>query len=460
MVLHMDMKRFYYSAVVFTGLFLGTNDLVQAQQVVGVAEAIRMTLERNVQIKQAELNKDLAAKDVFQAKSNLYPSLNAGVTQRLNYGFFFDQVAGQPITGNQWTNSAYGSVSSSVNLFKGFQQVNQIKATKSQLESAATQVEKIKNDLVLNVLITYLDAITNYELFTASEGQLKLSQQQYKLDSIQFAVGNKTIADIAKSKNQVATDQLNGVNLQNSYQLSLLTLKQLMEMSPQTEISLVRPNVEFSILRVEDNIAAEVYETALRYQPDIKKAALDKDVAAKQIEIAKGGYYPSLDFNVSYGTNYSSEGVDYLTRQKLSFNDQLGRNKALGTTLNLTVPIFNNNQNKVNVAKAKIGLKQAEAAEQLAKNNLNKAVSQAVLDVNAAKQRYRSATVAFESAETAFKATKERYDIGMANSLELFTSQTERNKAEFDLIQAKYNVIFRSKIIDYYVGNPIQFDNN
>ena len=114
----------------------------------------------------------------------------------------------------------------------------------------------------------------------------------------------------------------------------------------------------------------------------------------------------------------------------------------------------------MNVAKAKIGLKQAEAAEQLAKNNLNKAVSQAVLDVNAAKQRYRSATVAFESAETAFKATKERYDIGMANSLELFTSQTERNKAEFDLIQAKYNVIFRSKIIDYYVGNPIQFDNN
>ncbi len=460
MVLHMDMKRFYYSAVIFTGLFLGTNDLVQAQQVVSVADAIKMTLERNIQIKQAELNKDLAAQDVFQAKSNLYPSLNAGVTQRLNYGFFFDQVAGQPITGNQWTNSAIGSLSSNVNLFKGFQQVNQIKENKSKLESSATQVEKIKNDLVLNVLVTYLDAITNYELYTASEGQLKLSQQQYKLDSIQFAVGNKTIADIAKSKNQVATDELNRVNLENSYQLSLLTLKQLMEMPPQTNISLVRPIVEYSLLKVENSDAVEVYETALRHQPDIKKASLDKDVAARQIEIAKGGYYPSLDLGLSYGTNYSSEGQDYLTRQKLSFNDQLGRNKALGTTLNLIVPIFNNNQNKVNVAKAKIGLKQAEANEQLAKNNLNKAVNQAVLDVNAAKQRYSSATVAFASAETAFKATKERYDIGMANSLELFTAQTERNKAEFDLIQAKYNVIFRSKIIDYYIGNPIQFDNN
>ncbi|WP_313263432.1 TolC family protein [Sphingobacterium sp.] len=454
------MKRFYYSAVIFTGLFLGTNDLVQAQQVVSVADAIKMTLERNIQIKQAELNKDLAAQDVFQAKSNLYPSLNAGVTQRLNYGFFFDQVAGQPITGNQWTNSAIGSLSSNVNLFKGFQQVNQIKENKSKLESSATQVEKIKNDLVLNVLVTYLDAITNYELYTASEGQLKLSQQQYKLDSIQFAVGNKTIADIAKSKNQVATDELNRVNLENSYQLSLLTLKQLMEMPPQTNISLVRPIVEYSLLKVENSDAVEVYETALRHQPDIKKASLDKDVAARQIEIAKGGYYPSLDLGLSYGTNYSSEGQDYLTRQKLSFNDQLGRNKALGTTLNLIVPIFNNNQNKVNVAKAKIGLKQAEANEQLAKNNLNKAVNQAVLDVNAAKQRYSSATVAFASAETAFKATKERYDIGMANSLELFTAQTERNKAEFDLIQAKYNVIFRSKIIDYYIGNPIQFDNN
>lgn len=460
MVLHMNMKRFYYSAVLFSGFFLGSSNLIQAQQVVGVADAIRLTLERNVQIKQAELSKDLVAQDLVQAKSNLYPNLSAGVTQRLNYGFFFDQVAGQPITGNQWTNSAYGAISSNVNIFKGFQQVNQIKANKSQLESSATQVEKIKNDLVLNVLVTYLEAITNHELMIASEGQLKLSNRQFQLDSIQFAVGNKTIADIAKSKNQMATDQLNRVNLENSYQLSLLTLKQLMEMPPQTSISLVRPNVEFSIMSVEDNSANHVFETALVRQPDIKKAALDKDVATKQIEIAKGGYYPTLDLGVSYGTNYSSEGRDFLTRERLAFHDQMGRNKALGTTLNLTIPIFNNNQNKVNVAKARIGLKQAEAAEQLAKNNLNKAVNQAVLDVSAAKQRYTSATTAFESAETAYKATKERYDIGMANSLELFTAQTERNKAEFDLIQAKYNVIFKSKIIDYYLGNPIQFDNN
>ncbi len=186
----------------------------------------------------------------------------------------------------------------------------------------------------------------------------------------------------------------------------------------------------------------------------------------KQIDIAKGGYYPTLNLNVSYGTNYSSattrqtDPLDPATLFRVPFGQQVSDNKSFFTGLSLAIPIFSRNQNKVNVAKAKIGLKQAEASEQLAKNNLNKAVNQAVLDVNAAKQRYSSATVAFESAETAFKATKERYDIGMANSLELFTAQTERNKAEFDLIQAKYNVIFRSKIIDYYLGNPIQFDNN
>ena len=460
MVLHMDMKRFYYSAVLFTGFFLAAHTETRAQQVVSVADAIQMTLERNVQIKQAELSKDIAAQDLFQAKSNLYPSLEAGVTQRFNYGFFFDQVAGQPISGNQWTNSAGGAISSNVNLFKGFRQINQIKANKTQLESSATQVDKIKNDLILNVLVTYLEAITNYEMYTASGDQLKLSQQQYKLDSIQFAVGNKTVADIAKSKNQVASDEFNRVNLRNSYELSLLTLKQLMEMPPQTDISLVKPSVDFSMLTPGTSSAIEVYDMALRNQPDIKKAALDKEAAARQIDIAKGGFYPSLDLGVSYGTNFSSERKDYLTGEKLPFVDQLGQNKAFGTTLSLSVPIFTNNQNKVNLAKAKIGLKQAEAAEQLAKNNLNKAVNQAVLDVTAAKQKFVSATTAFESAETAYKATKERYDIGMANSLELFTAQTERNKAEFDLIQAKYNVIFKSKIIDYYLGNPIQFDNN
>jgi len=460
MVLHMNMKRFYYSAVIFTGFFLGTNNLIQAQQVVGVTEAIRMTLERNVQIKQAELSKDLAAQDLFQAKSNLYPSLSASVSQQLNNGLFVDRTTNQLVKGNQWSYNMSPGIGSSINIFKGFQQVNQIKANKMQLESSSTQVDKIKNDLVLNVLVTYLEAITNYEMYTASGDQLKLSQQQFQLDSIQFAVGNKTIADIAKSKNQVASDELNRINLKNSYELSMLTLKQLMEMAPQTEISLVRPSVDHLLLDADPKNPVDVFQSALNNQPDIKKALIDKDVAAKQIEIAKGGYLPSLNLDVNYGSNYSWGGRDPVTLQKIGVFEQFKLYKSFGTGMTLSVPIFSNNQNKVNVAKAKIGLKQAEAAEQLAKNNLNKAVNQAVLDVGAAKQRFTSATTAFESAETAYKATKERYDIGMANSLELFTAQTERNKAEFDLIQAKYNVIFKSKIIDYYLGNPIQFDNN
>ena len=460
MVLHMDMKRFYYSAVLFTGLFLGKSNQIQAQQVVGVADAIRMTLERNVQIKQAELNKELAAQDLFQAKSNLYPSLSASVSQQLNNGLFVDRTTNQLVKGNQWSYNMYPGIGSSVNLFKGFQQVNQIKANKMQLESSSTQVDKIKNDLILNVLVTYLEAITNFEMYTASGGQLKLSQQQFQLDSIQFEVGNKTVADIAKSKNQVASDELNRINLKNSYELSLLTLKQLMEMPPQTNISLVRPSVERVLLDSESKNSTDVFEMALRNQPDIKKALIDIDVAAKQIDIAKGGYLPSLDLNINYGSSYSWGGRDPITGQKIGLFEQFKLYKSFGTGMTLNVPIFTNNQNRVNVAKAKIGLKQAEAAEQLAKNNLNKAVNQAVLDVSAAKQGYVSATTAFESAETAYKATKERYDIGMANSFELFTAQTERNKAEFDLIQAKYNVIFKSKIIDYYLGNSIQFDNN
>jgi len=465
MVLHMNMKRFYYSAVIFTGFFLGTNNLIQAQQVVGVADAIRMTLERNVQIKQAELSKDLTAQDLFQAKSNLLPDLSASVDQSFRYGFGFDMTSGR-IVNNAWTRGTTGSVGSSVNIFQGFQQVNQIKANKLQLESAATQVDKIKNDLVLNVLVNYLEAITNHELMVASEDQIALSKQQFSLDSIQFSVGNKTIADLAKSKNQVASNELNKVNLKNSYEMSLLTLKQLMEMPSETVISLERPSLESVLVSAEDKNAIDVYQKALVRQPDIRKSALDREVALKQIDIAKGGYYPTLNLNVSYGTNYSSattrqrDPLDITSVYRVPFRQQVSDNKSFFTGLSLAVPIFSKNQNKVNVAKAKIGLKQAEANEQLAKNNLNKAVNQAVLDVSAAKQSYTSAITAFESAETAYKATKERYDIGMANSLELFTAQTERNKAEFDLIQAKYNVIFKSKIIDYYLGNPIQFDNN
>lgn len=454
----MDDRKNYKKMAFMTIMFFLMGYAGFGQGQITVEEAIRITLERNLQVKQATLNKDLAAQDVYQAKSNLYPDLSIGVNQRFNNGFAFDQVSGTVITGNEWTRTSSASVSSNVTIFQGFQKINQIKANKLLLESSATQIEKIKYDLMLSVLVNYLEAITNSELTIASQQQILLSKEQVKNDSIQFQVGNKTLADLSQSKNQVATDELNLVNARNAYESSLLTLKQLMEMSPQAELKLVKPEVEAVDYVLGQYSAVNVFEKAKSFNPEVKKAQLDKEVALKQIDIAKGGYYPSLSLGVSYGTNYSSKGRNLITGDYLPFGDQFNQNKSFGAGLTLSVPIFDNNKNRINVSKAKINLELAETSQQLLETNLNKTVNQAVLDLSAAAQRYQSSLAAFSSATDAFQVIKERYDIGMANGIELFTAQTNRNKAEFDLIQAKYNMIFKDKIIDYYVGNPIKFD--
>lgn len=450
-----------YKKIAFMTIMLSMMGLTSfGQSQVTVEDAIRITLEKNLQIKQASLNKDLAAQDVFQAKSNLYPDLKIGSNFKKINGFAFDQVSTTFVTGNQWTTGADAQVSSSVTIFQGFQKINQIKANKLLLESAATQIEKIKYDLMLSVLVNYLEAITNSEMMIASAQQILLSREQVKTDSIQFQVGNKTLADLSQSKNQVATDELNLVNARNAYESSLLALKQLMELPPQTDLQLVKPKVEAINHVLGQYAAIDVFEKAKSFNPELKKAQLDKQAAIKNIDIAKGGYLPSLSMGVSYGSNYYSEARHYLTRELMPFGDQVNQNKSFGAGLTLSIPIFDNNRNRVNVSKARINLQLAETNVQLLETTLNKTVNQAVLDLSAAAQRYKSSMSAFNSATDAFQVIKERYDIGMANGIELFTAQTNRNKAEFDLIQAKYNMIFKDKIIDYYVGNHIKFDVN
>ena len=448
-------RKISYYIVLFFILFVIEFPIGYAQ--VTLQEAVETTLERNLQIKQAEFGYQISEQNLYQSKSELYPNLSVGISNSYNYGLTFDQTSGQLIRGNDWTTSAGGQLSSSVAIFQGFQKVNQIKANKIQLAVDATEVEKVKNDLILSVVTNYLEAITNGELFEAAVQQVKLSREQLRQDSIQFQVGNKTLADLAQAENQVATDELNIMSSENAYELSLLNLKQLMELSPDTTFTLERPNIadimaEYAITSFDD-----VFKKALLTQPAIEQASYYKELALKNIDIARGAYYPSLSLNAGYGTNYSSRATDIITGEQMKFYNQINENKSFQGGISLQVPIFNNNRTKVAVNKAKIGFLQAENEEALARRNLEKTIAQAILDLRSANKQYFASQVAFNTSKVAYETIKERYDVGIANSMEMFTAQTNMNKAEFEMIRRKYEMVFRGKVIDYYIGNPITF---
>src|SRR5690606_37108881 len=232
-----------------------------AQQKITVQEAVDRALQNNLQIKQTEFQMSIAEQDVLQARMNFYPTLNAGGNWGQSWGLSFDQTAGRLVT--QSVNSAGLRVSSSFDLFQGFQKINTVKANKYSLLASESNVERAKNDLTLSVLTTYLEALTNYDMMLASQDQLKLSQEQLRVMEINVEAGNRTLADLYQAQNQVATDEFNVTTSENAYELAILNLKQLMEMDPNVEIVLDRPNIESIKLSSNPAIASDIFNTAV-----------------------------------------------------------------------------------------------------------------------------------------------------------------------------------------------------
>src|SRR5690606_37622469 len=232
---------FAFTSIFFTllvGCLMSTFS-VKAQQVIPLREAIDLAQNNNLQVKQALFQAALSEQDVRQARMDLYPTLNAGVDGDLRWGRSFDQLTGSLITKS--INSLSGSIGSSVPLFAGFQRVNQVRANKFLLLADQSNAERIKSDLVLSVVTTYLEALTNQDLLEAGKQQLALSTSQLEVEQINVNVGNRTLADLSQAQSLVAADELNVTSAQNAYDLSLLNLKQLMEIHPSVSIELEKP---------------------------------------------------------------------------------------------------------------------------------------------------------------------------------------------------------------------------
>lgn len=449
------MKYMKLKLTLFTilAVSVSANVFAQTGETVTLRQAVDIALQNNLQIKQAQFQSAITDENLKQSKFELYPDLNSSFSANKRFGLFFDQTSGGLTS--ESTNTANGNLSSNVTLFSGFRLQNQILQNKALLASDQSNIEKVKNDLSLSVVNTYLQILNNQDLIKASQQQLLLSQQQLGVAQKNFKVGNNTQADLSQSEAQVANNELSLTNAENAFELSMLNLKQLMEMDPEKIITLQVPVIE-NLETVESKYTGyEVYSKAVTNYPDIKVAEYATKASEFGVKIAKGGLYPTLGFGGQLFNSYSSNAVDLVTFQKLPFSEQINRNFGQALGFNLSIPIFNNYRNRSTYNIAKIRFENAKANEQLTKNNLNKVINQAVQDLKSSIKSYSATQSAFNSSKVAFNAIKQRYEVGLANVIELNTSQTNFNKAEFDFIQAKYNVIFRKKVIDFYLGNPL-----
>jgi outer membrane protein len=446
------IKRQYFFRYTLYSLLLIAFSVrsLSAQERITLIRATELVIENNLQIKQSQFSEAISEENLQQSKLALYPTLNANTGLNFNFGRSIDPLTNQFV--NQAITSTSGNVSSGTALFQGFQKINQISQNKLQLDADKSNTQKIKNDLILAVVTNYLSVLNAQDLLLASKQQLAISNQQLDIEQKFFNVGNKTLADLAQARSQVATAELNVTNAQNQVDLSFLNLAQLLELDPSSVFEVEKPKIEDMSKVNSAYTAVDVFKSASSSFPDIRLAELRKQASEKGIEIARGNYFPSLNLQSGFGTRYSNGSfgnTTFGTQIKDNFNQFIG--------FGLSIPIFNGLAARSSVRRAKINFQNSVINEQLAKNNLNKVINQAVYDLRASEKRYYSTQTAFQSSKEAFNVIEQRYSVGLVNSLDYNQAQTNLNKAQFDQIQAQYDFIFRSKVIDFYLGNPITF---
>lgn len=472
------MKYTITFLVIFLSLFK-----VYSQKEWTLEECIDYARKNNLTIRQQHLNVDMAKILLTQSKAAFLPGVNASATHSYNYGQTIDRFTNQFVNDRVRSNNFY--VSGNVTIFNGFILLNSWKQKLIDLKVSEYEAEKIEDDISLNIASAYLQILYNIEMVNNAKRQLELTRLQVDRTRMLYDAGSVSKGNLLSMEAQLASEEATLIKYQSQLDISYLTLAQMLYLEDVNSFRIAVPEIALSdsnlmTLESPDNI----YKYAVSNQPDVKAYELRVQSAEKSLQIARGGRYPSLTLSGSWGTGYSSgsqslsgfsfSGFDTIgftsesmTEYVLSpaysyeyevtpFADQIKDNVNKTIGLNLTIPLFNGLSTHTNVQMAKISLETARINYEQSKLNLRQTIQQAHADAMAAFKNYLAAAKQVSALRESFKYMEERYNVGMATPVEYSDSKNKLIEAESQLLQAKYEYVFRTRILDFYLGKEIK----
>ena len=437
------MKRIYSLIAVVLMLVASTG--ARAQEKWSLQKCIDYALKNNIQIKQGDLNSKYYNNQLNQAKYNRLPNLNAGLQ---NNQYFGRSDAGNGLIVDQNSNRSSGNLNSNVTLWNGFTLSNSIKQAEMNLRSSLEDMQKAKDDMMLNIAASYLEILFADELVTVSQEVLKITQLQIDRTGKLVDAGSLAKGSLLEIEAQYAREELDLVNAENRSQLAYLNLYQLLELPSTESFKIDKPILPEIGANLSIINSMDVFKKAVEIRPAVKSAGFKLESARKQLLIAKGNLLPTLSFGGNYSNFYMNTGN--------SFSDQIKVHGSYGFGLSLNIPIFNRFQGQTQVLNSQIQVENTELQLQSTKNALRKDIEQAYTNALAAFKRYVANQKAVVSSKEAFRYTEEKFNVGMINSVEYNQTKNNLTKAQSDLLQAKYEYIFRTKILDFYNGQPIE----
>lgn len=420
---------------------------LQAQEAWDLRRCIEYAIEHNLSIKQQEATRNQSEVELNTAQWSRLPNLTGNVGQSFNFG---RALQADNTYGNRNTANTNFSLGTSIPLFTGLQIPNNIALAKLNLKAATEDLKKAKEDISIQVASYYLQVLFNEELAKVAQNQVKLSKEQLDRKVAFFKNGKASEAEVYEAKSRLAQDEMSAVQADNNHRLALLDLSQLLELPTPEGFNIEVPQIK----EVTGNLTLpeDVYTQALMNKPAIKAAQYRLEGANKSIRIAQSGYYPQLNFGAGLSTNYyNMSGLE-----TASFNSQWRQNFNKYLQFSLSIPIFNRFATRNRVKTARIQKNALQWRLEESKKTLYKEIQQAYYNALAAEAKYRSSQTATDAAEASFQLMSEKYANGKATATEYNEMRTNWMKALSDHIQARYDYLFRSKILDFYKGIPLE----
>ncbi|WP_262733237.1 TolC family protein [Gaetbulibacter sp. NE] len=412
-------------------------------------ECVDHALQNNITVKQSELDLEQSEINKKDAIGNFLPTLNASVSHSWSIGLGQDPVTFDAV--NSTTKNLSGGISSSLNIYDGLRNINQLHRSNLEILASRYQLDKIKDDISLLVANSFLQILFNKEQLKVLQAQQVVSQQELERTNELVDAGVLPRGDLLEIQATIATQEQQIVNAENTVLLSRIQLAQLLLIQEYETFDIVDIDYEVPTTMILEQSPDAIVSKAKETRYDIKIAETNQEIANDNLKIAKGALQPTLRGSYNFGSNYfTSQLFD-----TPDFETQLTDNKSHNFSLSLSIPIFNGFAASNNVKRNKVNLERAKVQLEQANLDMETAVYQAYNDTKGALKAYEAAQKTLEAREEAFNYSRERYNVGLLNAFDYNQSQNRFEAAQSDVIRTKYDYIFKLKVLEFYFGIPI-----
>ncbi len=423
-----------------------------SQSIWNLDECIEHALANNLTIKNLNYS-ELSGKETYrQSIRELLPTISGNSNYNIQYGRSIDPNNNAIIQTDFFSNNY--SIDASITIFQGFQRLNTIKANRFISKALHQETLQEKYLLAFRIMQAYYDVLFFQELVTISQSQEDISLSNYKLVKRQIELGIKAGADLYEAESVLVSDRLIVTQSINSLKTAKLLLLQEMNLQNQTDIT-IQPILDKEEEIISKDVdATTIYKNALTFIPTILSSEYREKSASKNVAISRGNLYPTLSLSGGYGTGYFETNID-ASGEVIPFKTQIKDNASQFIGASLNIPIFSRWRNRSEIKQQKIALQRASNDLNIRKQELNNVIQQLAQEYVASIATYEQTKQRTLSRKLSFEIAQKRYDKGLINALDLFTTKNLYATAQNENIQAKLKLKLQEKTLDFYKGLPV-----